>query len=36
MLTHLTVEEVFYNKQFLKDLINNNDYVQMFWVTYSG
>ena len=35
-ITDKTAEQVFYDKRFLKDLLNNNEYVQIFWLPFTG
>ena len=35
-ITDQTAEQVFYDKRFLKELINNNEYVQIFWLPFTG
>ena len=35
-ITDKTAEQVFCDKRFLKELINNNEYVQIFWLPFTG
>ena len=35
-ITDKTAEQVFYDKGFLKDLLENNEYVEILWLPFTG